>query len=48
MNSPCIASGVFAFGFRIGLQAIYPAFNASVDASLDDIRSQRPPYFDAV
>jgi hypothetical protein len=42
MDSPCVASGVFAFGFRIGLQTIYPASDASVDAGPDDIRSQRP------
>jgi hypothetical protein len=45
MDSPCVASDVFASGFRIGLQTIYPAFNASVDAGPDDIRSQRPHYY---
>jgi len=48
MDSPCVASGVFTGGFRIGLQTIYPAFSASVDAGPDDIRSQRPHYFDGV
>jgi hypothetical protein len=42
MDSPCVASGVFASGVRIGLQSIYPASDASVDAGPDDIRSQEP------
>src|ERR1700736_5065921 len=36
MDSPCVASGVSASGFRIGLRQIYPASDASVDAGPDD------------
>src|SRR5271165_4768120 len=36
LDSPCVASGVFASGFRIGLRQIYPASDASVDAGPDD------------
>jgi hypothetical protein len=45
---PALQAAVFASGFRIGLQTIYPAFSASVDAGPDDIRSQRPQYYDGV
>jgi hypothetical protein len=37
MDSRCVASGVFTFGFRFGVQT-YPAFYVSVDAGPEDIR----------
>jgi len=42
MDSPCIASAVFAFEFRIGLHKYIRPFDASVDAGPDDNRSQEP------
>jgi len=42
MDSPCVASGVFASGFRIGLHKYIRPLDASVDAGPDDNRSQAP------